>query len=146
MQGPDASTLNLHGQTVAKFHSSWTLVNRRVEPVSECECPPEQQCSRVIGVVRSRFRASVTSRMPAMPSGLTAAERRQVQVFLNTVLFGHEHEHRARLQSYDGVVDTPVELTGCWPGAVRAMLQNLHDSLDERRQDAALALSAQLDR
>jgi hypothetical protein len=87
----------------------------------------------------------VTIKMPAVPPGLTPCQRRRLHTFINTVLFSHEREHRSRLQSYDGVVDTPVDVTGCWPSQVRMELQLVHDEVDGRRRDAARDLSAEID-
>lgn len=145
MPGPDVSALDLHGQTTARFNSSWTLVNRRVEPARGRECPEGEMCFRVTGVVRSRFRATVTIKMPAVPPGLTQCQRKRVHAFINTILFSHEREHRTRLQSYDGVVDTPIDVTGCWPSEVRVVLQAVHDAVDGRRRDAARDHSAAID-
>jgi len=102
-------------------------------------------CFRVTGVVRSRFRATVTIKMPAVPPTLTPCQRRRVHTFINTVLFSHEREHRSRLQSYDGVVDTPIDVTGCWPSEVRRELQRVHETVDGRRRDAARDHSAEID-
>ena len=145
MVSPDVSALPLHGQTTARFNSSWTLVNRRVEPAKGCECPEGERCFRITGVVRSKFRATVTVKMPPMPPGLTPCQRQRVHAFINTELFRHQREHRIRLQSYDGVVETAVDVTGCWPSGVRVELQAVHDAVDERRRVAARDHSAGID-
>ncbi len=137
--------LSLHGQTDAKYRSNWQLANRRVERVEDCECPPKQRCTHVTGTLVSRFRADVTIRMPDVPGGLTACQRRRVQAFLRDILLPHEREHRRRFKTYDGVAKTPVDTTGCWPQDIQAELRQTHDDLDVDRQAATNASSAEID-
>jgi len=138
--------LHLHGKTDGTFDGGTGAVkNQKVTKGKGCNCDEGVQCFHVTGTLVTNYSVSVTITMPPVPSGLTACERAKVQAFLQNVLLPHEHDHEARLKTYNGQTNNPVDVIGCGQDDVTSKVQAIQDAEEPKRQAAAQARSDAID-
>jgi Domain of unknown function (DUF4157) len=138
--------LHLHGKTDGTFDGgTGSVVNQKVTKGEGCNCDKGVQCFHVTGTLVTNYSVSVTITMPPVPSGLTACERAKVQAFLQNVLLPHEHDHEARLKTYNGQTKNPVDVTGCGQDDVTSKVQAIQDAEEPARRAAAQARSDAID-
>jgi hypothetical protein len=141
-----AFSVTLRGHTDAKFRSSFRTRDVHTAAATGCDNCTGAECVHATGTLESTFRVTTTVTLPSVSDfpDLTPCQRTRVQNAIDTVLAPHEQEHVVAFHTYDGVVNTPFDLTLCRTD-FDARIQELHDSVESARQASAQALSDALD-
>jgi hypothetical protein len=101
-------------------------------------------CVHVPGTLVSEFTVETSVTLPNAPRNLAECEREQVQDAIDTTLVSHEQDHITAFETYNGTVETPIDLTIC-RSKVRGTVQNMHNKEERKRRKQAKAASAALD-
>jgi hypothetical protein len=141
------TSVNVQGSTDANFdHGNFSterMHTTRATGYGDCGTAA---CVHATGTMVSVFRAHPTVTIPAVPSGLTPCQQQRVQTFITTVLAPHEQQHARAFNTYNGIVRTAFDYTGCQTAdALANHLQPIHDGIENTRAAAANALSDALD-
>jgi hypothetical protein len=134
----------LNGKTTAKFHSTSRTEDLTTEPGEHCRRCRGPSCVHVTGTLVSQFTVTTHVTLPRPPRGLPECERQQVQDVIDTTLADHEQQHVDAFETYNGTVETPIELTMC-RGGVQQTIRSMHNAEDRTRRRDARAASAALD-
>ncbi len=141
------TSVEVQGATDANYdHGNFSTANMRTKRATGCnDCGPAA-CVNATGDMISVFKANPTVTLPEIPAGLTPCQQQRVQTFITTVLAPHEYRHVLAFNTYNGVVRTKFDYTGCQtPQALNEYLQPFHDTIEKQRADAANKLSDALD-
>lgn len=141
-----AFNVTLRGRTDADFSSSFRTRNVRTTTATGCDGCTGADCVHATGTLESTFRVRTTVTLPSVSDfpNLTQCQRTRVQDAITNVLAPHEQQHVQAFHTYDGVVQTPFDLTLC-RADFDARIQELHDSIESPRRAAAQAASDALD-
>jgi hypothetical protein len=138
--------LHLHGVTEGTFDGGkFNVTNEKATKGTGCNCPKGVPCIHVTGTLVTDYSVSVTISMPSVPGGLTDCETTKVQSFLQNVLLPHENDHKARLMTYNGRTQIPVDITDCGRDAVLSRVGAIQKAENTARKAAAKASSAAID-
>jgi len=124
--------------------SSFSVKGGTTRPATTCEECTAPDCITAQGTIVSVFQSAPTITLPAVPDGLSECEANAVRRFIDTTLLRHEQQHVLAFKTYDGVVSTRLNYTGCQSG-LDAHVQAIHDGIDVQRSNAAIARSNALD-
>ena len=136
-------SVQVGGRTDANYKSSFKT-SGKIKPSGECSGCSAPDCVTSSGKVVSTFKAHPVITLPDVPDGLSKCEAKAVRKFINGKLKKHEQEHKKAFKTYDGVIKTPYEFTGC-KSELAPLLQSIHDRIDATRSTDANALSDLLD-
>lgn len=131
------------GQTDANYKSSFKTKGK-TKSSDECTDCSAPDCISSSGTVISTFKSQPVITLPDVPDGLSKCEAKAVRKFINGTLKKHEQQHKKAFQTYDGVIKTPYEFTGC-KSELGSLVQSIHDGIDAQRSTDANALSDALD-
>ncbi len=131
------------GQTDANYKSAFKT-SGKTKPSEECSSCTAPDCVTSKGNVVSTFKAHPVITLPNVPDGLSKCEAKAVKKFINGTLKQHELQHKTAFKTYDGVIKTPYEFTGC-KADLTLLVQSIHDGVDMQRSTDANALSDALD-
>lgn len=124
--------------------SSFNVQGGTTRPSNACEECTAPDCITARGTIVSVFKSNPTITLPPVPGGLTPCETAAVTRFINTTLLHHEQQHFRAFKTYDGVVRTRLNFTGC-QSDLNAHVQSIHDNIDAQRSNDAIAKSDALD-
>jgi hypothetical protein len=124
--------------------SSFSVQGGTTRPSNACEECTAPDCITARGTIVSVFRSNPTITLPPVPGGLTPCETAAVRRFINTTLLNHEQQHFRAFKTYDGVVRTRLNFTGC-QSDLDGHVQSIHDNIDAQRSNDAIAKSDALD-
>ena len=124
--------------------SSFSVQGGTTRPSKACDECTAPDCITARGTIVSVFRSNPTISLPPVPGGLTPCEVSAVRRFINTTLLNHEQQHFRAFKTYDGVVRTRLNFTGC-QGDLNGHVQTIHDNIDAQRSNDAIAKSDALD-
>ncbi len=146
-QAYGAGDVSVKGRTDANYQNSEfsteDVVGQKAKGCKHCSHVP---CANVKGTLVSVFKANPTVTLPTMPEGLNPCQQQKVRTFIDTTLTAHENQHVEAFNTYNGVVRTQFDYTGCYTErSLHDYLQPIHDKIDKQRVDAANALSKKLD-
>ena len=141
-----AYSLSLQGRTDATFSSSFRTARMRTRPAEDCANCSGSDCVHTTGTLVSRFRVATTVTLPRVADfpGLTRCQQQRVRNAIRNVLSPHEQEHVRAFRTYNGTVNTPIDLTVC-RDELDAEVQTMHNDLESARQSDAQARSDALD-
>jgi hypothetical protein len=134
----------LQGRTNARFRNTSTTRDLTTDQGTGCRSCRGPNCVHVTATLVSEFTAETTVTLPSPPRGLPECERQQVQDAIDTTLAFHEQDHVTAFETYNGTVETPLDLTTC-RAAVEQAVRKIHNAEERRRRREAKAASAALD-
>jgi hypothetical protein len=143
----DAQSLRLRGRTKADFDGgAFSTENVRVQRATGCAGCPAAECVRARGDLVVAYAVTTTVTLPRLSDfpDLTPCQQRRVQDAITNVLAPHEQQHVDAFRTYNGVTQTPFDLTLC-RGQFDATIRSMFEAQEQARRAAAQAASDALD-
>ena len=146
--GGGSASISLHGTTQANFDGgSGTTTNLRTTPARNCDGCSDDECVTVSGTFVLTCRANPVINLPRRSeyAHLRPCQIQRVEQWIQQVLLPHEQDHARAFNTYSGVVSEPFSMKICRSQWSPALLDPIHERLENARRQSAQQLSDALD-
>jgi Domain of unknown function (DUF4157) len=111
---------------------------------NDCKGCSGNECLTITGTFEITYTVTTSVKLPSVPEGLTPCQQAVVKDAIDNKIAPHEQEHVSAFNSYNGIVQLPINYTGCKDGLLQ-YLQDINDSDGIIRKAAAKDKSSALD-